>query len=187
VGNALEVREAVEVLNGKGPSDLREICLVLATQMLALSVGGDEKEIRLRCERALDDGTALRKFIALVKAQGGDSLYIEEPERLPTAGAIYAVKAKKDGFIASMDCAVIGKTASMLGAGREKKEDLIDMSAGVTVLKKTGDFAHRAEVIAYLHTNCAEKLGEAEELYRSALTFSDTPVEKEPLIYQIIS
>ena len=187
VGNALEVREAVEVLSGKGPSDLREICLVLATQMLALSVGGDEKEIRLRCERALDDGTALRKFIALVKAQGGDSLYIEAPERLPTAGAVYAVKAKKDGFIASMDCAVIGKTASMLGAGREKKEDLIDMSAGVTVLKKTGDFVHRAEVLAYLHTNCAEKLGEAEELYRSALTFSDTPVEKEPLIYQIIS
>jgi pyrimidine-nucleoside phosphorylase len=61
------------------------------------------------------------------------------------------------------------------------------MSAGVTVLKKTGDFVDRAEVIAYLHTNCAEKLGEAEELYRSALTFSDTPVEKEPLIYQIIS
>lgn len=187
VGNALEVKEAVEVLSGKGPRDLREICLILATQMLVLSVGGDEKEIRLRCERALDDGTALRKFVALVEAQGGDISYIENTENFPTAGEVYAVKARKDGFIASMDCAVIGKTATLLGAGREKKGDPIDMAAGVMLEKKTGDFVCAGDVLAYLHTDRGEKLEEAEALYRSALTFSDTPVEKEPLVYQILS
>ena len=187
VGNAIEVKEAVEVLSGKGPRDLREICLILATQMLVLSVGGDEKEIRLRCERALDDGTALRKFVALVEAQGGDISYIENTENFPTAGEVYAVKARKDGFIASMDCAVIGKTATLLGAGREKKGDPIDMAAGVMLEKKTGDFVCAGDVLAYLHTDRGEKLEEAEALYRSALTFSDTPVEKEPLVYQILS
>ena len=186
VGNALEVKEAVEVLSGKGPRDLREICLVLATQMLALSVGGDEAALRRDCERALNDGTALGKFVEIVRAQGGDASYITHPEQFPTAGTVYGVKAKKDGFIASMDCAVIGKTATLLGAGREKKGDLIDMSAGVTILKKTGGFVQRGEIIAYLHTNRAEKLGEAEELYLSALTLSDIPVEKEPLIYRMI-
>ena len=187
VGNALEVREAIEILRGKGPRDLRELCLVLATQMLLLSIGGEEAEIRSRCERALDDGKALAKLIETVKIQGGDVSYITNPDKLPTAGAIYAVKTKKDGFIASMDCAAIGKTAALLGAGRAKKDDLIDMSAGVTVLKKTGDFVRRGEVLAYLHTNSAEKLGEAETLYLSALSFSDTHVKKEPLIYKIIS
>ena len=186
VGNALEVKEAVAILNGRGPSDLREICLVLATHMLALSVGGDETEIRQRCERALDDGTALSKFKEIVGAQGGDVSYIANPDKFPTAGTVYGVRAKKDGFIASMDCAVIGKTATLLGAGREKKGDPIDMSAGVVLVKKTGDFVRRGEEIAYLHTNRAEKLGEAENMYLSALAFSDKPVEKEPLVYQII-
>ena len=186
VGNALEVKEAVEILSGRGPRDLREICLVLATHMLALSVGGDETEIRQRCERALDDGTALSKFKEIVGAQGGDVSYITNPDKFPTAGTVYGVRAKKDGFIASMDCAVIGKTATLLGAGREKKGDLIDMSAGVVLVKKTGDFVRRGEEIAYLHTNRAEKLGEAENMYLSALAFSDKPVEREPLVYQII-
>jgi pyrimidine-nucleoside phosphorylase len=186
VGNALEVKEAVEILSGRGPRDLREICLVLATQMLALSVGGNEAMLRHSCEQALDDGTALRKFVEVVRAQGGDISYITSPERFPTAGTVYGVKAKKDGFIASMDCAAIGKTATLLGAGRERKGDLIDMSAGVILLKKTGDFVQRGETVAHLHTNRAEKLGEAEALYLSALTLSDSPIEKEPLVYKII-
>jgi pyrimidine-nucleoside phosphorylase len=154
--------------------------------MLALSVGGNEAMLRHSCEQALDDGTALRKFVEVVRAQGGDISYITSPERFPTAGTVYGVKAKKDGFIASMDCAAIGKTATLLGAGRERKGDLIDMSAGVILLKKTGDFVQRGETVAHLHTNRAEKLGEAEALYLSALTLSDSPIEKEPLVYKII-
>ena len=96
------------------------------------------------------------------------------------------MKAKTNGYIASMDCAVIGKTATLLGAGREKKGDLIDMSAGVVLVKKTGDFVRAGETLAYLHTNRREKLGEAERMYLSAVSFSTSPVEKEPLIYKII-
>ena len=186
VGNALEVKEAIEVLHGRGPRDLREICLVLATHMLVLSVGGDEKDIRLLCERALDDGTAFSKFIDTVRAQGGDVSYIEAPEKFPIAGKVFEVKASADGYIASMDCAVIGKTATLLGAGREKKGDPIDMSAGVMLVKKTGDFVRIGETLAYLHTNRSEKLAEAEKTYLSAITFSTESVEKEPLIYKII-
>ncbi len=186
VGNALEVKEAIEILSGRGPRDLRELCLVLATHMLALSVGGDEAALRHRCECALRDGTALEKFIEVVRAQGGDVSYISNPESLPTASTVYEIRSKKNGFIASMDCALIGKTATLLGAGREKKGDHIDMSAGIVLAKKTGDFVRRGEALAYLHTNRVERLGEAELTYLSALAFSDTPVEREPLVYKII-
>ncbi len=186
VGNALEVKEAIEILRGRGPRDLREICLVLATHMLALSVGGDEAAIRHACECALDDETAFRKFVEVVSAQGGDVSYIEHPEMFPIAREVFEMKARSDGYIAAMDCAAIGRTATLLGAGREKKGDSIDMSAGVILVKKTGDLVRAGETLAYLHTNCAETLDEAEALYLSALTFSDSPVEKEPLIYKVI-
>ena len=186
VGNALEVKESIEILQGKGPDDLRELILVLGSQMLALSLGEDEKEARLRCERALLDGTALQKFAEMTEAQGGDSSCVKNPEKLPVANVIYEIRAEKDGYISEMDCALIGKTATLLGAGREKKGDSIDLSAGIMLAKKTGDFVSRGEILAYLHTNRAEKLGEAEWMYRKALTFSAVPPEKEPLVYKII-
>ena len=186
VGNALEVKESIEILQGKGPDDLRELILVLGSQMLALSLGEDEKEARLRCERALLDGTALQKFAEMTEAQGGDSSCVKNPEKLPVANVIYEIRAEKDGYISEMDCALIGKTATLLGAGREKKGDLIDLSAGIMLAKKTGDFVSRGEILAYLHTNRAEKLSEAENLYRKALRFSDVPPEKEPIVYRII-
>jgi pyrimidine-nucleoside phosphorylase len=86
-----------------------------------------------------------------------------------------------------MDCALSGKTATLLGAGREKKGDAIDLAAGIVLTKKTGDYVHEGETLAYLHTNRTQAPDEAKALYLSALTFSDSPVEKEPLIYKIIS
>ena len=186
VGNALEVKEAIEVLKGKGPSDLKELTLVLGAQMLSLALGEDEREARLRCERALRDGTALSKFAEIVEAQGGDPFCVKNPERLPTASTVYEICAKKDGYISEMDCALIGKTATLLGAGREKKGDSIDLCAGILLAKKTGNYVHKGETLAFLHTNRVEKLGEAEMMYREALTFSDVPPEKEPLVYKII-
>ncbi|MBR7161887.1 MAG: thymidine phosphorylase [Clostridia bacterium] len=186
VGNALEVKEAVEILKGKGPADLKELTLVLGAQMLALALGEDEGEARLRCKRALEDGTALAKFKEMIEAQGGDPSCAAHPERLPLANTVYEILSNKEGYLAEMDCALIGKTATLLGAGREKKGDHIDLSAGIVLAKKTGDHVRRGEILAYLHTNRAERLGEAESLYRSALTFSDSPVEKEPLVYKII-
>jgi pyrimidine-nucleoside phosphorylase len=153
---------------------------------LALALGEDEREARIRCERALRDGTALQKFAQIVEAQGGDPSCVKNPERLPTASTVYEIRANKDGYVFAMDCALIGKTATLLGAGREKKGDSIDLSAGIMLAKKTGDYVHAGEALAFLHTNRVEKLGEAEWVYREALTFSDVPPEKEPLVYKII-
>ena len=186
VGNALEVKEAIDVLQGKGPADLKELTLVLGAQMLALALGEDEREARIRCERALRDGTALQKFAHIVEAQGGDPSCVKNSERLPTASTVYEIRANKDGYVFAMDCALIGKTATLLGAGREKKGDSIDLSAGIMLAKKTGDYVHAGETLAFLHTNRAEKLGEAEIMYREALNISAVPPEKEPLVYKVI-
>lgn len=186
VGNSLEVKEAIEVLQGKGPDDLKELTLVLGTKMLELSLGENETEARSRCERALADGTAFRKFKEMIEAQGGDPSCADHPERLPSANTVYEIRSEKEGYIAEMDCALIGKTATLLGAGREKKGDSIDLSAGIVLAKKTGDFVSCGEPLAYLHTNRDEKLGEAEMMYREAISFSPTAVEKDPLVYKII-
>ena len=186
VGNALEVKEAIEILRGEGPEDLKELTLVLGAQMLTLALGMDEREARAQCERALKDGTAFYKFKEMIAAQGGDSSCADDPERLPAAQTVYELRADQSGYLVGMDCAMIGKTATLLGAGREKKGDEIDLAAGIILTKKTGDFVSRGEILAYLHTNRAEKLAEAETMYRNALSFSPTSVEKEPLVYKII-
>ena len=186
VGNALEVKEAIEVLLGEGPEDLKELTLVLGAQMLTLALGMDEREARAQCERALKDGTAFYKFKEMIAAQGGDSSCADDPERLPAAQTVYELRADQSGYLVGMDCAMIGKTATLLGAGREKKGDEIDLAAGIILTKKTGDFVSCGEILAYLHTNRAENLAEAETMYRNALSFSPTSVEKEPLVYKII-
>lgn len=186
VGNALEVKEAIEILRGEGPEDLKELTLVLGAQMLALSLGADEREAREQCERALKDGTAFRKFKEMIAAQGGDASCADEPERLPAAQTVYELRADRSDYLVGMDCAMIGKIATLLGAGREKKGDVIDLAAGIVLTKKTGDYVHAGETLAYLHTNREEKLSEAENMYREALSFSPTSVEKEPLVYKII-
>ena len=186
VGNALEMKEAIDVLNGKGPSDLREIALVLAANMLSLALMEPCELMKKRCEAALDDGTALRKFIEMIAAQGGDTSYIEHPEKFPQAEFLFEIKAEHEGYLSAMDTETIGKTATLLGVGREKKGDAIDMSAGIMILHKTGDLIRRGDVLAVLHTNRKEKIAEAEAMYRNALSFSDSKPEREMLIYKII-
>ena len=186
VGNALEIQEAIEVLNGRGPSDLREIILVLASNMLSLALGESNLNMRKRCEIALSDGTALQKFMEIVAAQGGDASYIAHPEKFRAAEFLYEVKAEADGYLFSMNAETIGKTATLLGAGREKKGDAIDMAAGIVLAKKTGDFVHKGDVLAVLHTNRGDVLAEAESMYRSAITVSDNKPKREMLVYKII-
>jgi pyrimidine-nucleoside phosphorylase len=186
VGNALEIQEAIEVLNGRGPSDLREIILVLASNMLSLALGESTLNMRKQCEIALSDGTALQKFMEIVAAQGGDASYIAHPEKFRAAEFLYEVKAEADGYLFSMNAENIGKTATLLGAGREKKGDAIDMAAGIVLAKKTGDFVHKGDVLAVLHTNRGDVLAEAESMYRSAITVSDDKPKRELLVYKII-
>lgn len=186
IGNALEISEAIDVLNGKGPDDLREVVLVLASEMLALALQESCETMRKRCETALSDGTAFRKFKEMVAAQGGDASYIEHPEKFPQSAFRYEIKAEHDAYLFSMNAETIGKTATLLGAGREKKGDVIDFSAGIVLAKKTGDFVYKGETLAVLHTNRGEILAQADAMYRSAISFSEKKPEKETLIYQIL-
>ena len=185
VGNSLEVAEAVQVLGGKGPADLTEVCLTLAGEMLRLAASMDRDTARRRCKRAIADGSARRKLWEMVTAQGGDASYIENPEKFRKAEWIRTVTAPQDGFLSHMDAAKIGMASSVLGAGREKKGDAIDHSAGILLRKKTGDRVIRGEVLCELHTNREEKLREAEELFLSALVFSEEKPKKPALIYEI--
>ncbi|MBQ8497073.1 MAG: thymidine phosphorylase [Clostridia bacterium] len=186
VGNALEIKEVISVLNGKGSSDLTEISLVLASQMLSLALHEPVEIMREQCEKALFDGAALQKFREMVSAQGGDVSYIDHPEKFPTAAFLHEIKAESHGYISHMDTETIGKTATMLGAGREKKGDIIDMTAGIILIKKTGDAVQKGETLAVLHTNRKDKIKDAETMFRNALSCSETQPEREALVYKIL-
>ena len=185
VGNSLEVIEAVEILRGKGPADLREVCVALAGEMVALFSGKDADECHTLCEKALDDGSAYAKFLDMVRAQGGDVSYIENTDKFPKAAYSAEVRAEEDGFITKMQTAEIGTASVILGAGREKKGDSIDFAAGLEVLKKTGDSVKKGDVIAILHTNRKEKLPEAERMYLSAISYGNS-AKKDPEVYGIV-
>ncbi len=180
VGNALEVREAVDLLRGKDVPDLREICLTLSAELISMFGGTSAEEARKTAENALTSGAAYEKLREWVSAQGGD---IEAP--LPEAKIKREICAEKTGYISHMDAEKIGRAACELGAGRKTKEDVIDFAAGLVLCKKTGDFVRAGEVLAVLHTSCEEKLSAAEEIFRSALEFSAEKSGKKKLIIDI--
>jgi pyrimidine-nucleoside phosphorylase len=169
VGNAIEVREAIEVLKGKLVEDLVKVSLALGSEMLILAgkaKTGQEAQTLLRS--ALLGGKALQKFRELVKAQGGDPGIVDEPRRLPLAKHNLTVKAGSAGYICDIDALEVGKTATLLGAGRLKKTDAIDHSVGIEFLKKRGDAVKMGEVIALVYASsptlgrrCAGLLKEA--------------------------
>lgn len=186
VGNSLEVKEAVEVLCGKGDSALRLLCTELSALMLHLGGKGSVEECKAMASAALDDGAAFNTFKAMVSAQGGDVSYIEQPERFPVASYVVAVKAKKRGYICSADAREYGRASLLLGAGRERKEDGVDHAAGIYIEKKQGDFVEAGDVIAYLHTNKEAALKEAEAVIDSATVIGEKPAECVPLIQGIV-
>lgn len=185
IGNALEVKEAIEVLKGGGPCDLREICSALAVNMLELSLKISEKEAVSRVTRAIESGAAFNKLCQWIERQGSDRKYAENPALLPSADNVFEVKANKSGYIAHMDAESIGVCASLLGAGRTVKDAPIDLGAGVVMTKKTGDYINAGDVIAYLHTNLKNDAGAADK-YMSALTVSDKPFKSTPLIIETV-
>ncbi len=186
IGNALEVKEAVEVLHGGGPEDLKEVCLTLAANMISLSLGLDINEAFGKAEEALESGKAYEKFIEFISAQGGDISKIENTDTLPKANIVYDVLASESGYITKIQAETIGSASVVLGAGREKKDDIIDYSAGIVLLKKTGEKVEKGGKIAELHTNDESKIGSAEKLYLSALTFGNEAPIKQNLIYKTI-
>lgn len=186
VGNSLEVIEAVETLNGNGSEDFTEVCTELATNMLML-VTDESREICIeRVRTALSDGSALNKLKEMVKAQGGNPEWIDNTELFPKAEIEYEVKSEKTGYLILNNAEKIGTASVLLGAGREKKEDTVDMSAGIILKKKTGEAVQTGDTIAVFYTNDENKIPEAEKMFRSAVEYSDAPIEKHPLIYKVI-
>lgn len=186
IGNALEVEEAMEVLRGEGPEDLRTVSVVLASHMVSLSLGITVEEAKSRVEDALDSGRALNTFRRWITAQGGDGAVCDDPSVMKRSSIIREVRAPRDGYITHMNTEKIGEAAVVLGAGRTRKEDDIDPAAGLRILKKTGDFVQAGDVLAYLHTESEKSFREGESRYLEAIEFGENAPETMPLISRII-
>ncbi len=187
IGNALEVREAIDTLKGKGPEDFLELCLTLGTFMvLAGKKAENEDEAREMLLEKIENGSALEKLAQFVKAQGGDESFVYEPERLPRASMEKMVTAAYDGFISHIDCDQVGICALILGGGRETKDSVIDLSVGLRLSKKVGDKVREGETLATLYGNDASLLSEAAQRYADACHISKEPVKKPPLIKGMI-
>lgn len=188
VGNALEVREAVDTLRGRGPEDFTELCLTLGSRMLmAGGKASGEEEARQMLREAVDSGRALRKLAELVEAQGGDSRAVYEPELLPKAEMICPVPAPAEGYIEHIACDEVGICSLILGGGRETKESVIDLSVGLVLCKKRGDYVRAGEPIAMLHANDEEKADLACRRYLGACRIGKEPCESSPLIKAVIA
>ena len=186
IGNSLEVIEAVETLMGRGPEDFTEVSLTLAGHMLSLAGMGTVEECIQKAKNSISDGSALRKLVETVRAQGGDETLIEHPETFEKAKYSHAVLAQRSGYIASADTESYGIASLLLGAGRNTAEDEIDYKAGILLKKKTGDYVRKGEEIAVLLADDESLFQAAEETLLAATEISiERPVE-EPLIYGIV-
>lgn len=186
IGNSLEVIEAVKTLMGEGESDLTEVCLTLATQMLCFVTDKSEEECRAMAEKAIEDGSALNKLREMITAQGGNAGVADDFSLFKQPKYQIEIRSEKEGFISHTDAEKIGIASVILGAGREKKGDPIDPSAGIILKKKTGDFVEKGQTLAVFHTDDSTKVKDAEKEFFDALTFSDTKPDNQKLIYKII-
>ena len=187
VGNSLEVKEAIEALRGNVLEDVKQVVLALGSYMLKLSGVEEDLEIAKRMlEENLNNGKAYEKFLELVKNQGGDITYIEDIDNLEETKYIEPVYSEKTGYIYNINAKEIGKLACYLGAGRVTKEDKIDKSVGIELLKKVGDKVSKDEVIAYLHINKPEQLEIAKEKIKEIIKIRKEKQEKIKTIIKVI-
>jgi len=188
IGNALEVKEAIVTLQGKGPEDLTELCLALGSEMLVLSGQYPSTvDARKTLLEVIRSGRALDKFRELIKAQGGDVGVIDHPEILPEAKHILPVLAERDGVVARIKAEEIGRCAMNLGAGRETKESSIDLGVGLVLCKKRGDGVKAGEVLAYIHANDLQQVDAVSSAVQAAYSISDEPQSALPLVYGRVS
>lgn len=186
IGNALEVKEAIDTLQGHGPKDLHELSLTLGSQMVCLAGKADTPETaRAMLEEVIANGKALEKFKVFLAAQGGDASVVDQPEKLPTAKYTLDVEAKADGTVSEIVADSIGTAAMILGAGRATKESTIDLSVGLVLHKKIGDKVKKGEPIATIHSNHDENEEVIQRIYDS-YTIEEGHVERPTLIYDVI-
>ena len=187
IGNALEVKEAIETLKGNGPKDFTQLCLTLGSLMLM--AGGKaqtNEEGEAMLNQVIADGSALDKLARFIKAQGGDAGMVYQPELLPKADKICPVLSPKDGYVEKLVCDEVGICSLILGGGRETKESVIDLSVGIVLEKKKGDYVKKGETLAYLHGNDGAKLDAARERLLGAYQIGEEETEKEPVIIGIV-
>lgn len=183
VGNALEVREIVEILHNGGPADSRELTLQLTARMVCLSRAEMPLDAAIKqCENALADGAALQAFKAMIRAHGGDDAIVENPDLLPRAEHIEAVEAPESGYVAKADAEQLGQAAFVLGVGRNQPEDAVRFETGLTGLKKVGEKVEAGEPLCYLHGADTKMRDAAREKVLSAYAVSVEPVSPAPLI-----
>ena len=187
VGNALELVEAVETLQGKGPQDFTEHCLVIAAHMLHMgSVVEDIGGGKSLAKEVLQSGKAWEAFRRLVITQGGDVSYIDHPEKLTGAGIVHNLRSESTGYIKEIKARMIGEAAVLLGAGRAQKGDPIDYGVGVKVLKKVGDPIEKNEPLYTIFANQPEKLSQVIKYLETSFELSNAPVSPEPLFYGVV-
>ena len=187
VGNILEVKEAIDTLNGKGPEDFTNLVMALGTQMLvAGGIAASETEAVTMLKDAVNSGKALDRLADLVEGQGGDKSYVYEPDKFPKAPVLFEVKAPKAGYIKHIQCDEVGLCSLMLGGGRKTKEDIIDLRVGLILEKKVSDRVEAGEILAVIHAKDEDSASQAAERFLSAVEISDEPVTPTKLIKGII-
>jgi len=173
VGNALEVKEAIATLNGRGPEDFEKLCLTLGSQMLI--AGGKAENVEQAegmLKQVIADGSALKKLAEFVEAQGGDAQAVYNPELLPKASIVESIPAPASGYVQHIACDEVGICSLMLGGGRETKDSEIDLAVGILLEKKVGDYVEAGEALATIHANDAAKCAAATKRYVEAVTIS---------------
>ena len=187
IGNNMEVKEAIEVLKGDGPEDVKEVSVALAGMMLSLGLENvSHSQGKRMAKKALSSGQAFEKFKEMVQAQGGDIRYVEHPEFFERDAFEGEVLAAEDGFLSGMDTEKIGVAAGLLGAGRETKASVIDMSAGIYLKKKIGDIVKKGEPIAICYAGTKEKLNRGMAMFESSIRYSKEAPRIPKLIVDII-
>ena len=186
VGNSLEVIEAIKTLKGEGESDLTDVCLTLAAKMLCMVTGEDEKACYAMAKDAIDDGSALNKLCEMISAQGGNAGVVDDFSLFKQPKHTVEISSEREGYIEHTDAEKIGLASVILGAGREKKGDPIDSSAGIVLKKKTGDRVEKGDTLAIFYTDDESKTKEAKREFFEAFTFGNKKPPAQKLIYRII-
>lgn len=187
IGNSLEIVEVCETLKNRGPSDLTEISIDLAADMLYLAGKGSIEECKDMAKQQIKNGNAFKKLKEMVKAQGGDVSVLEDYSKFDQPAVEYKITAPSSGYIYSMNTEQCGIASVALGAGREKKEDSIDFSAGIILTKKVGDTVLKGETIAKFYSSSLDKCKTAEKIFLNAITISDEKPNDIPIVHARIT
>lgn len=187
VGNALEVKEAIDTLNGNGPADFLELCITLGSYM-AIAAGKAEttEQARKMLVECIENKSALQKLAEFIEAQGGDKDMVYHTEKFPAASIIEEIPSPRDGYVQRIICDEIGLCSLILGGGRETKESIIDLSVGIVLHKKVGDVVKKGEALATIHGNDRTKIAAVKERFLKAYCIDADAVEKKPLIKGIV-